>query len=335
VYLSDNEIRAALSELNVQTGNTDHPFDPDKQIQPASIDLRLSEVVWKQRLRPRFPPVDLGPSRFRTVRPRSHWQRRALRATDAITLKPGEMVLARVYESLTIPTDCAGHLTGRSSFARMGLQVHATGDFINPGWNGHMPLTLTNVSRTMLRIPPYTAVCQLALVRLSSLPDRAYGHAKLNSKYVDDDGGPSYWWRDQALTSVQAQLASRGYQDQAVVLDRIGPPSDEVLGALERFLHKTNTQRAADGDALVASFVKSEDRRRRWNQVLRRGPTGLLVALVGTTLATLDKALLNPFHYSLWGATIVVAGMTLRTVTAPARQYFGQRELDRHDAAGS
>src|SRR5205085_4347843 len=121
----------------------------------------------------------------------------------SIVLKPSEMLLGRTYEIFTIPKDHAGKLEGRSSFARLGLAVHCSADFINPGYRGHMPLQLINFSRSSIRVFPLIPICQLILVRLSSTPTRVYGDRELSSKYMDDDGGPSYWWRDKRIKSLK------------------------------------------------------------------------------------------------------------------------------------
>ena len=204
MYLTDQEIRSRLPEMRIHT-EADHPFDADAQIQPCSIDLRLSPVYWRPR-RGLKKTVDLTRSRLLEVSPRRNWVRYDLGTGESISIRQGEMVLGRIYERLTIPDDCAGALEGRSSFARMGLSIHATGGFINPGWSGHMPLTLINNGPATLRLTAYLPICQLMLVPLATAPSRTYGSTSLKSKYVNDDGGPSYWWRDQVISRLLAEL---------------------------------------------------------------------------------------------------------------------------------
>ena len=94
---------------------------------------------------------------------------------DSHTLKPGQIVMGRIYERFRIPPGYAGKIEGRSSFARLGLMVHCTGDFINPGWQGYMPLQLFNAGPYPLRLTPFLDVCQLMLVQLSGESERTYG----------------------------------------------------------------------------------------------------------------------------------------------------------------
>lgn len=116
------------------------------------------------------------------------------------------MLLGRTYDSFTIPPTLAGKLEGRSSFARMGLATHCSADFINPGYRGKMPLQLVNFGRTTIRLVPFVPICQLIFIQVSSHPERLYGERELSSKYMDDDGGPSYWWRDKRVKELQAAL---------------------------------------------------------------------------------------------------------------------------------
>jgi deoxycytidine triphosphate deaminase len=96
--------------------------------------------------------IDLGRSSIHELDPIRDWKRFEVNEGQFVTLKPGQTIMARVYERFRMPDDCAGKIEGRSSFARLGLAVHCTGDFINPGWEGYMPLQLSNVGPYPLRL---------------------------------------------------------------------------------------------------------------------------------------------------------------------------------------
>jgi hypothetical protein len=132
----------------------------------------------------------------------------------------------------------ARKIEGRSSFARLGLTVHCTGDFINPVWDGFMPLRLTNHGTLPIRIAPFFPICQLMIVPLASPPERTYGDEELRSKYVNDDGGPSRWWRDGRIRELQERLAGipveEAVQREIAKLLRFEGPT--ILWRLTRFL---------------------------------------------------------------------------------------------------
>lgn len=215
----------------------------------------------------------------------------------------------------------------------MGLSVHATGGFINPGWRGHMPLTLINSSRATLRLPGLLSVCQLMLVPLSEEPDRTYGDAKLNSKYMDDDGGPSYWWRDQILSQLLKQLGQNdvGQRFQERLLGRIGVPDDEVLERLERFVAARPAGAFANSDEMLDAFVESEDSARSWRQVSLYSARGALPLFASASLGSLIALPADFWHWVLWIATGLSLPATTWGVRNSVGNFFGRKELQEAD----
>jgi deoxycytidine triphosphate deaminase len=54
MYLTDLDIKVLTGEMGIEGPNSEHPFEPERQIQPCSIDLRISNVFWKPRRRRRI-----------------------------------------------------------------------------------------------------------------------------------------------------------------------------------------------------------------------------------------------------------------------------------------
>jgi deoxycytidine triphosphate deaminase len=329
VYLTDREIVERLPDLDIVTDPA-VPFDPDRQIQPCSIDLRLSPVYWRYTGR---GTVDLKMSSFRELNPRRHWTRHVLAAGESLTLKSSDIVLGRIYECLTIPADCAGAIEGRSSFARMGLSVHSTGGFINPGWRGHMPLTLVNSGKTTLRIPAYAPICQLMLVKLSGPPSRVYGDDSLASKYTNDDGGPSYWWRDKMLKQILANMGQHRLDEdmQERLLQRIGVPSDAILESLEKFVHSKPYGAFANSDELLEVFVEREDRQRMYDKLLRNVAKGIFPVMLTASLGSIFSQPISLLHYIVWGLTVLSIPVSWLGLKSTPREYLGRRELEAID----
>jgi deoxycytidine triphosphate deaminase len=326
VYLTDTEIRARLAELSFTCDNPQYPFVPDDQIQPCSIDLRLSNLFWEPSRR---STIDLRKSHLLELAPRRYWRQRVLKFGDHITLRPGRLLLARVYEGLTIPTDCAGRIEGRSSFARLGLSVHCTGDFLNPGYRGHMPLQLINFSPNPIRIFPYLPICQLMLVGLSSTPAKIYGAAELQSKYMDDDGGPSYWWRDKRIAQVQAVFRSSdiALDTQEFLLRRIGVEDPEIIERFEKFVERMATAKRENADAILDTFAATEDRLRIRDRIVK-GASYVFFGIFGSAAA--GSVLVQPLgwlHYSIWAATALLAWPFIAALMDSPKSYFGQKEL--------
>lgn len=80
-----------------------------------------------------------------------------------VTLKPGEFILGITKEKITLPENICGHLSGRSRFARLGIIVHATASFIQPGIDNKQVLEIYNLSKRALILNPGIRICQLSL----------------------------------------------------------------------------------------------------------------------------------------------------------------------------
>ncbi|HEY2282112.1 MAG TPA: dCTP deaminase [Solirubrobacteraceae bacterium] len=277
MYLTDRDIRVLSDEMGLTGPNPEHPFEPDRQIQPCSIDLRISNVFWKPRRRRRLwrrilgreIVIDLRRSNIHDLDALRDWKRVEVNEGQHVTLKPGHMIMGRVYERFKMPVSCAGKIEGRSSFARLGLAIHCTGDFINPGWEGYMPLQLTNLGPYPLRLAPYFSICQLMLVRLSGEPEKSYGDENLRSKYINDDGGPSLWWRDARVEQLQKRLGSSNATEaiRQQIVDRVRFENTAVIARLQRDLDHKRVNQIENADQVLGDFAGREKRRRLTDNV--------------------------------------------------------------------
>ena len=101
-------------------------------------------------------------------------------------LHPGEFALASTLEYISLPLDIAGRLEGRSSIGRLGLQVHATAGFVDPGFYGTLTFELINSGRIPLTLSPGERLGQICFFRVL---DVQVGYAdKLYAKYFGSHG---------------------------------------------------------------------------------------------------------------------------------------------------
>ena len=103
-------------------------------------------------------------------------------------LHPGEFILGSSVETFTFPTDLAGELTGKSSVGRVGLQVHVTAGFFDPGFSGTATLEIVNLAPVPIKLWPGLLVAQMRFVTLSRPSEWAYGHENRHSHYQDQSG---------------------------------------------------------------------------------------------------------------------------------------------------
>ena len=169
--LSDGTIRRLVEEGRIVID----PWDPEL-VQPASVDLRLGDsfrVFHNHRTAAidlREPPTNLTEE----VR---------LAGGEPFVIHPGEFVLGRTQEYVEIPDDVVARIEGKSSLGRLGLIVHATAGFVDPGFKGSLTLEITNLTRVPIKLYPGLLIAQLSFMGLDAPAERPYGSAELGSHY--------------------------------------------------------------------------------------------------------------------------------------------------------
>ena len=98
-------------------------------------------------------------------------------------LHPGEFVLGSTLERVTLPDDLVARLEGKSSLGRLGLLIHSTAGYVDPGWKGNLTLELSNVANLPIALYYGMKIGQISFFKMSSPVDRPYGSKELGSKY--------------------------------------------------------------------------------------------------------------------------------------------------------
>ena len=132
------------------------PLAPD-QIGPASIDLTLGDEI--RVITPGEAPIPLEAD----VDYRDHT--RIERLDGSYVLMPGVTIHGITKERITLPPDLCGLLEGRSRFARLGLMIHVTSAFVQPGVSNRQVLEISNVAGRPLEIHAGVRICQLVVLR--------------------------------------------------------------------------------------------------------------------------------------------------------------------------
>lgn len=176
MLLSDRDINAQISSGRVRLD----PWDPE-MVQPSSVDVRLDRYfrIFENHRYPVIDPAAEQNELTRMVTPNGD---------DPFVLHPGEFVLGATYEYVTLPDDVAARLEGKSSLGRLGLLTHSTAGFIDPGFNGHITLELSNMSTLPLKLYPGMKIGQLCFFQLSSPAEHPYGSSSTGSHYQGQRG---------------------------------------------------------------------------------------------------------------------------------------------------
>ncbi|HUZ19268.1 MAG TPA: dCTP deaminase [Acidimicrobiales bacterium] len=107
---------------------------------------------------------------------------------EALILHPGEFVLGATAERVALPDDLVGRLEGKSSLGRLGLLIHSTAGFVDPGFDGFLTLELSNVANLPITVYPGMKIGQISFLRMTTAADHPYGSAALGSKYQHQRG---------------------------------------------------------------------------------------------------------------------------------------------------
>jgi dCTP deaminase len=185
--LSDGTIRRLVEEGAIKLD----PWDP-AMVQPASVDLRLGSS-FRVFHNFRVESIDLAHP------PTNLTEHVAVGDGESFVIHPGEFVLGRTAEWVELPDDLVARIEGKSSLGRLGLIVHATAGFVDPGWRGTLTLEITNLTRVPIVLWPGKPIAQLSFMTLDAPAQRPYGHPELGSHYhgqVDAtesryEGGPA------------------------------------------------------------------------------------------------------------------------------------------------
>jgi deoxycytidine triphosphate deaminase len=305
MYLSNKELIAILPEMEISGTDDRFPFEPDRQIQLCSIDLRVSNIFWRQKKVHRI--IDLGQKKVFELSPRGEWKKFEIDFDQSIILKPGELLIGRTYESFKIPKNFAGKIIAKSSIARLGISMFCSTDFINPGWFGHCPMVIKNNGIHTVKIHPLLHMCQIIVVSLSSLPDGEFGVGKYASSYQNDDGGPSFWWRDKVFQAIRDDYENKISEDSINELIKVFQKvDDDGLNRFKVFLSKIDTGNISNSSDILSAFANREKRKSRKQRVIKGVLSMLQIALVGSSIKLLlDYPNYTTIHYIFWA--IVVA----------------------------
>ena len=176
MLLSDRDIRTQIEAGRIGLEPLDMAL-----IQPSSMDVRLDRFfrLFDNHKYPFIDPREQQDDLTRFVE---------VDKDEAFILHPGEFVLGSTFEFVSLPNDIAARLEGKSSLGRLGLVTHSTAGFVDPGFNGHVTLELSNMATLPIKLWPGMKIGQLCFFQLSSPSETPYGSEKYLNRYQGQRG---------------------------------------------------------------------------------------------------------------------------------------------------
>ena len=176
MIFSDLSIKAALADGRIEID----PYE-EAHVQPSSVDLRVASTfrVFANHLYP-------------CINPRQHQENltslHEVEPGDHFILHPGEFALGATLERVRLGDDVVARLEGKSSLGRLGLMIHSTAGFVDPGFNGHLTLELSNVAQLPITIYPQMRIGQISFYQMTTPAANPYGSRVIGSKYQGQMG---------------------------------------------------------------------------------------------------------------------------------------------------
>jgi dCTP deaminase len=183
VVLSDTTISRYLDEGRIEID----PYD-ESLLQPSSVDVRVDRF-FRVFHNSRYPYIDVKEPQDELT------ELVEVEDETPFVLHPGEFVLGSTLERIRLPDDLVARLEGKSSLGRLGLLIHSTAGFIDPGWDGHVTLELSNVANLPITIYYGMKIGQISFMQMTEPAATPYGAAEIGSKYKGQRGPTAsrYW----------------------------------------------------------------------------------------------------------------------------------------------
>ncbi len=190
--LSNGEIKERLNAIPplVECPDKDHPFDINLQVQPASVDLRLSNSFFKYKREIQFIDTQINQEKY--------IERFTIDENEPLILRPNEFINGQTLEILNLSEKICARVELRSSLARFGVLTH-TATYMNPGYKGPVPLQLKNLSNKPIIIRPFIRICTVIFEELKTPSEKPYNKREDAKYLIEKSISPSKLFLDPEL----------------------------------------------------------------------------------------------------------------------------------------
>lgn len=180
--LSDKDLEDLIDNKNAITSEKGPDIDKDLQLGPSSFDLRMGYEFGIINTR-KIEKIDTRQmdKYDEVISKETH------SAEEGVVVHPGEFILGSTIETVKVPDNLVARVEGRSSYGRLGIIVHATAGFVDPGFEGDITLEIQNLGNAPVKLYPEERVCQIVFETMTSEARNPYGD-KTDNKYMGQTG---------------------------------------------------------------------------------------------------------------------------------------------------
>jgi dCTP deaminase len=174
MVLSDKDIKKEVKSGHIII----NPFQ-EEMVQPASVDLHLDKDFLI------FNTIDNCVIDVKN-KTDNLMTEKVIDEEKPFILQPQQFALGLILEETGVSERLVGRLECKSSLGRLGLIIHTTAGYLDPGNSLKMTLELFNAGPLPIKLYYNMKIGQMAFEYLSSPCEKPYGSEGLNSKYYKD-----------------------------------------------------------------------------------------------------------------------------------------------------
>jgi dCTP deaminase len=180
--LSDKDLKEIIEKQDAIKAKKGPEISYDLQLGPSSFDLRLGYEFGIINTR-KIEKIDTkSMEKYEEV-----IQKEKHTAEEGVVIHPGEFILGSTLETIKVPDNLVARIEGRSSYGRLGIIVHTTAGFVDPGFEGDITLEIQNLGNAPVKLYPEDRVCQVVFETMTSEAENPYGE-KTDNKYMGQTG---------------------------------------------------------------------------------------------------------------------------------------------------
>jgi deoxycytidine triphosphate deaminase len=298
---------------------------------PCSLDLHIDDKCYYKT---RFKKIDLTSLNIVDSQASDFWKKiyfKKYGGAAGVKLRPHQSILTHTLEEIQIPSNCAGKMEIKSTYARLSLSV-TNSDFCNPGWSGYYPLSIRNDGTNTVILHPKEKMLQIMLIPTNE-PINMYNS---NSTYMNDDGTPFKFWRSKTVSALKTEI---GNDDILKFFDKkrmeySGEMQERFEDTFIKFCDKKkhkhkfkNHEDKADVERIFKAYIRRERVFNILSKIFNKIVTGIfsaisiVVSILAWLLPNVDINVLSDYKWHSAVVSVIVVIAFIISLIANAKHY--------------
>ena len=298
---------------------------------PCSLDLHIDDKCYYKT---RFKKIDLTSLNIVNSPASNFWKKICFKkygGTIGVKLRPNQSILTHTLEKIQIPSNCAGKIEIKSTYARLSLSV-TNSDFCNPGWSGYYPLSIRNDGTNTIILHPKEKMLQIMLIPTNE----SVNSYNSNSTYMNDNGTPFEFWRSKTVDALKSEMGNDDILEffEKKSMEYMGEKQERFMDTFLKFCEKKkhkrkfkNHENKADVETIFKAYIRRERIFNILSKIFNKFITGIfsvisvIVAILAWLLPNVDINVLSDYKWHLIVASIILIMAFIISLIANTKHY--------------